>query len=280
MFYFDTYKRSTPYDVEDYIIDKYYTCYEQAKCLILDKDLNIFLNEDKVCIKGRIIDSIEEIPSSCLVNGKVLEVHNNHIVSDETEFKYLKDIDGMPCYETEVRKNITFFNDNGHVEWKKVVDDYYGWSLPVLVLIDQKVGFLKSTGLEMSSYDAISEEFDEYIKPVAAKIVRVSDEEEQEMGSNPNYLPDDGIVIQYYILSMQDAPKRLEDNWETFNPHNVSWFPSIFLAKMGVYPDDEDYEDDYFEKDNGISHGWSDKDIEDAYWAALENDPSNEWNFD
>lgn len=280
LFYFDTYKRSTPYDVEDYIIDKYYTCYEQAKCLILDKDLNIFLNEDKVCIKGRIIDSIEEIPSSCLVNGKVLEVHNNHIVSDETEFKYLKDIDGMPCYETEVRKIITFFNDNGHVEWKKAVDDYYGWSLPVLVLIDQKVGFLKSTGLEMSSYDAISEEFDEYIKPVAAKIVRVSDEEEQEMGSNPNYLPDDGIVIQYYILSMQGAPKRLEDNWETFNPHNVSWFPSNFLAKMGVYPDDEDYEDDYFEKDNGISHGWSDKDIEDAYWAALENDPSNEWNFD
>lgn len=79
---------------------------------------------------------------------------------------------------------------------------------------------------------------------------------------------------------MQNAPERVEDNWEIFNPNNVSWFPDGFLGKMGVYPDDEEYEDDYYEYDNGKSYGWSFEELEDAYWDALENDPSNEWNID
>jgi len=280
LFYFDTYKTPTPYDVGGFTIDKYYTCYEEAKCLILDKDFNLFLNEEKINVKGRTIGSVEEISSSCLVNGYVLEVHDNHIISDETEFKYIKDIDGLPCYETEVKKVVTFFKSNGHVEWRKAVDDYYGWSHPELVLINQKIGFLKSTGLEKSTFDAISKEFDDSEKPYAAKIVSLSDEEAQEMGGNPNYLKDKGVVIQYYKISMQDAPKRIEDNWEIFNPNNVSWFPDGFLGKMGVYPDDEEYEDDYYEYDNGKSCGWSFEELEDAYWDALENDPSNEWNID
>lgn len=280
LFYFDTYKRPAPYDVGGFTIDKYYTCYEEAKCLVLDKDFNLFLNEEKINVRGKTITSIDEFPSSCLVNGEVLEVHENHIVSDETEFKYIKEIDGLPCYETEVKKIITFFNSNGHVEWRKAVDDYYGWSLPELVLINQKIGFLKSTGLEMSTFDAISKEFDDLGKPYAAKIVSLSDEEAQEMGSNPNFVKDKGVVIQYYKISMQNAPERVEDNWEIFNPNNVSWFPDGFLGKMGVYPDDEEYEDDYYEYDNGKSYGWSFEELEDAYWDALENDPSNEWNID
>lgn len=279
LFYFGTYKTPTPYDVGDFTIDKYYTCYEEAKCLILDKDFNIFLNEEKICIKGRTIDSLEEIPSSCLVNGKVLEVLNNHVVSDETEFKNAEDIDGLPCYETETRKIVTFFNDSGHVEWRKAVDDYYGWSHPELVLIDEKVGFLKSTGIEMSFYDAISKDSNENGNFFAAKTVKLSAKEAKKMESNPNLQKDKRRAIQYYLVSMQDAPKRLEDNWETFNPNNISWFPDDFLEKMGVYCDGE-YVDDYYEQDNGKSCGWSFEELEDAYMDALENDPSNEWNID
>jgi len=280
LFYFDTYKTPTPYDVGNFTIDKYNTCYEEAKCLILDKDFNIFLNEEKLCIKGTILDSLEDIPSSCLVNGKVLEVLNNYVVSNETEFKNVEDIDGLPCYETEVKKVITFYNGNGHVEWRKAVDDYYGWSHPELVLIDQKVGFLNSTGLNISTYDAISKDSDENGNLFAAKIVKLSAKEAKRIESNPNLQEDKRRSIQYYLVSMQGAaPIRLEDNWETFNPNKISWFPDDFLEKMGVYPDDG-YVDDYYEHDNRKSCGWSFEDLEDAYWDALENDPSNEWNID
>ena len=131
LFYFNTYKESYPYDVgwEGISIDKYKTCYDEAKCLILDKEFKPLLkdgNNDKNCIKGRTIDNIEEIPSTCLINGEILKVFDNHIVSKETEFVFKEYIDGTPYYETKEMILITYVSDNGLVKWKKAVDDYYG----------------------------------------------------------------------------------------------------------------------------------------------------------
>ena len=89
-------------------------------------------------------------------------------------------------------------------------------------------------------------------------------------------------LLQFYKVNKDGWPERLEDNWDVFDPNNVSWIPKDFLTSMDIYPKSncDYYDDDYDYYDDGQEHGWSDRDLRDAYMAALEDDLSNEWNFD
>lgn len=69
------------------------------------------------------------------------------------------------------------------------------------------------------------------------------------------------------------ADKKRTNKWLAeqlgIDPATISkWYTNNAqpnMEKMGVYSDDEEYEDDYYEHDNRKSYGWSIEELEDSY---------------
>lgn len=254
---------------------------------------------------------MEEFPVSIFVPGEVvlidrqfiisrIELYNQYIAS-----RYIEPVKFEPLFFEETDKQeknnkeeetgywedhlvekdtyyITHFNEMGIVDWRSIVDDYLCSYNATFIRIGSKVGLIEPNGIQLSNYDAISEEFGMVDERYVAKIVPCDNKIAPSDMNNPNYSEEHNSFIQYYKVDKDGWPIRLEDDWDIFDPNSIEWYPKDFLESMNVYPrcDEDAFDYDDYDDDDGREHGWTDRDLRDAYMAALEDDLSNEWNFD
>jgi hypothetical protein len=278
LFYFETFKVLNPfydrwYDITRY---EYVTCYQYAKCFILN------INYQPALISGysipnpfgSVIEKIEDIQPSLLIYGHVEDIDREFIFSKKQCGDYfvfseyvksnqqdqrislkLNNSSKNTVVEIESPKNselekwewvddyierdlvfITHFKEDGLIDWRTTVNEYWNNYAALLVRIGSKVGLLMSQGVRMSSFDAISTEFDLIDKRYVAKIVETPEQFTHDEDRNPNYSVHHGCFIQFFKVDKDGWPIRLEDDWDVFNPTLIDWFPHNFLELLEIYP--------------------------------------------
>ena len=192
---------------------------------------------------------------------------------DEEEIDTDKDVDEEEYKEEDLvdkpKYCVTHLNEKGVADWHSFIDEHYY----EFVRVGSRVGVLGKRGIKLSEYNAICKD-----KNIVAQTIKLDTIRDIDL-HNPNFY-DGGrylkLLTRFFEIRKDGTLHKLEDNWDVFNPNSVSWFPKDFLEENGIIADDCVWDDGY---DDGHT-GWSQKDIADAYMSALENDLSNEWNFD
>ena len=295
------------YHIQDYI-DEYVLDYPQ--CLILDDSFTSVILDSSGKKYTPKNEKTDNYPASVFIPGEIVYINDEYIISRIENYdliiesEYVEPIEWVDIFadkvlnldnkanereegywkDTFVEEStylISHIDETGNIDWRSTVDEYWHKYWPSIIRIGSKYGLLNSKGIQLSNFDAISEDFNiPEGRYVAQKVI--IDNPDETINNNPNYSNMNHCLLQFYKVNKDGWPERLEDNWDVFDPNNVSWIPKDFLTSMDIYPKSncDYYDDDYDYYDDGQEHGWSDRDLRDAYMAALEDDLSNEWNFD